>query len=230
MTLTKKKHKKNIKNLTYIISFLNSINDKKIPASSKEIKKIYESQFYIANTLLYIFGVLNRPITISDKKKIIKKIKDPDNRYIFNESDLNHLIKFQRGGSFFFLEDLEKSIGPKFSIVLQMVSMFNETMSYFCAMTVAFLRLPPFSLPPISPVLSIPKLLLKLVKLFFIGSNIFINLFRRNWVIVIRSGVASFGQFMITQNAVGTQLHLANQTLKIINKQLDNISSNLLGK
>ena len=110
-----------------------------------------------------------------------------------------------------------------------MVSMFNETMSYFCAMTIAFLRLPPFSLPPISPVLSIPKLLLKLIKLFFIGSNIFINLFRRNWIIVIRSGIASFGQFMITQNAVGTQLHLANQTLKMVNKQLDNIPSNILG-
>ena len=109
-----------------------------------------------------------------------------------------------------------------------MISIFNETIAYVCAMTAAFLRLPPFSLPPISVGLAIPKLILKLTKLLFVGSNIFINLLRRNWGIVIRSGLASFSQFMITQNGIGTQLILGNQTLKLINKNLKLVPTNIL--
>ena len=90
--------------------------------SKKDIKKIYESQFYIANTLLYILNVLSKSINLKKKKNLIRKIKDPNNIYIFSEYETDNLIKnIQKGGSIFFLEDLENIIGPKFSIALQMV-------------------------------------------------------------------------------------------------------------
>ena len=61
-------HKKNLHHLTYIIKFLNKFSINKVPSSQKDIKKIYESQFYIANTFLYIFDILSRPIKLKKKK------------------------------------------------------------------------------------------------------------------------------------------------------------------
>ena len=70
MTTKIKIHNTNIYNLTLIIEFLNNFLIQKIPNSLQDIKQIYEAQFYIANTLIYIKKIINRNISLKKKKKI----------------------------------------------------------------------------------------------------------------------------------------------------------------
>ena len=163
---------------------------------------------------------MGRPPNTSDNIPMAQPMNNNsyNSNYGTNPNEQPNLIN-----PIFFLSDLEDKYGSSLSIPLEIISSSNSMISYFCSMLATTFGYPPFSIPPYSLALFFPKLILRFSHLFLTGYNMFINISRRNWGVVIKNGLSSFPQFLITENQVTTQLLAVKRTLKMLNQRLEAI-------
>lgn len=236
-------HQENIKNLRNIVIYLNSLNEikTKIPSDKSNIKDLYRGILYVINTIIFIVKTLKRKdINLEKKTHIISRIKDKRGDKIFTIIETNRLVNNfvkQTGGTIpsdnpikhdswiYFIGDLENRIGLMATLPLEILSSFNSFASFICAMITSTLGYPPFSWPPISLVVSLPKLILRISKLLILFGNIFLNISRRRWSTVVKNGLALFPQFLIMENAASTQIIGVNRILALVNKVLNKVPS-----
>jgi hypothetical protein len=227
-------HLKNIRHLAKISFFLNKLpNIKyKINLSTKNIKKIYKYLFFAFDLFIEIYKISNKKISEKKKINLLINIRDLNNKYIFTHNDAVIIFKKinkikshnnQKGGSMYFLSDLEDKYKSSIAFPLEIISMTNSSISYVCSMIISTLGFPPFSIPPVSAVFIIPKNLLRLTKYLLILQNLLINVSRQDWSIVIKNGLSFFPQFLITQNQLETQLININKILKMANDTFSKI-------
>ena len=241
-------HKQNIDNLKKILDFLNKLPDieYKFSLKKKKLLNIYKSFFYIIDILQFMFYIKKKQISEKKKRKKMLKIKDLEGNYIFTKQDIEEIYPhlnnldiffsiFKGGGNMlYYFSDLEDKYGTKATVAFEIISSINSNIAYICSMIVSTLGYPPFSVPPMSLSIFVPKLIIRCTKYFFIGYNLCLNISRKNWSIVIKNLLSSFPQFLITENAISTQLISINKILKSINVTFEELSSfsidNLLGQ
>ena len=238
----------NPEKIRQIIITLNLLNKDRnsLPIDQISIKKYNDGLHFISTTLFKIITIYrDKIISKTEKINLIRKIRDPDNKIfidkrlakwlyekapylkeLYARSTERYNVRDLKGGSKITeigeivispLKFAEDRFGMFASVPLEITTMMVGilgTISQLISSTVEMLPFP----PPFGWVPEIVGDLMLGIHVFSNAFNIFLNIGRANWDIVIQSAMGTFPQFLEISNGLTMQLIGVNRVLVMITK------------
>ena len=218
-----------------------------LPIDPENIQKYHQGLEFISVTLYKIILIYkNKKLSKREKISLIQKIPDPDNKpfinkrlaeWIYQKAPTLRSIYEQsttdikgcqlKGGGQKIDKIMEIVISPlKFAedryglivtVPLEITTLMVGTMGTNSQLISSTVEMLPFP-PPLGWVPEIVGDLMLGIHVFSNTFNIFLNISRAHWDIVIQSAIGMFPQFLELSNGLTMQLISVNKVLVLINK------------
>lgn len=228
-----------ISNIKSIIETLNILNTDKtpLPTSSEDLEIYLSGLEFVSDTFFKILLICKTSkIDYDEKIALIMEIPDPDGDQFIDEdlavwiySQVPNLKLFYEKPKYTLkggadtddiksiivspLKTAEDRLGPLATIPLEIFTMLIGTMGSISSLISSSATSLP--MPPPFPDI-IGKVMLG-VQVFANSFNVFLNMARANWDIVIQSSLGMFPQILVASNGLTLQLISMNKFIKTLN-------------